>query len=46
MCFLDCLLKFDDAGTIVADDAWPQPRHCRYYRFFESELLDVDETEE
>ena len=46
MCFLDCVLKFDDAGTIVEDNATLQPRHCRYYQFFEFELLDVDETEE
>ena len=45
MCFLDCVIKFDDAGAIVEDNATLHPRHCRYYQFFEFELLGVDEAD-
>ena len=43
MRFPDCVLKFGDSGTIVEDDAMMQPRICRYYQFFEFELIDAYE---
>ena len=46
MCFLDCVLKFNEDGSIVEDKERKAPRNCRFYQFFDFPLLDNRETEE
>ena len=45
MCFLDCVLKFDDVGAIVEDKEKKAPRNCRFYQIFDFRLLDDGETD-
>ena len=44
MFFLDCVLKFDDQGTLVPDSETVSPRKCRFYQFFDFCLLIDGET--
>ena len=44
LCFLDCVLKFNDRGTLVPDIETVSPRKCRFYQFFDFCLLLENET--
>ena len=46
MCFLDCVLMFNEDGAIAEDKEKNAPRNCRFYHFFDFPLLDNRETEE
>ena len=46
ICFLDCVLKFSADGCIAEDNDIRNPMSCRFYRFFNFELLAEWETEE
>ena len=45
LCFLDCVLKFDERCILVHDEETRPPGKCRFYQFFDCRLLGDSETE-
>ena len=46
LCFTDCVLMFGPHGYIVEDTEARTPRSCRFYQFFNFDLIDPEETDE